>query len=337
MKKNPLLFLTLSLLLPASASAEVLVTYTEKPDGLKTTLGGANVFSFDDLETGYQNDVSWKGVGTFNQLFTRSDDAYAGPPDDLSSLTSGDAYTGASDGLSFKGSLYSFQGYGSKVLSSTLTLDQASSYFGLWWSGGDDQSVVQFYNKDALVAQFSTASLLNTLTSENTGNLIDGAFNDGTHSKLYSLAVAEDNLIDGAVTKGEKSQIPSLYAATERSLIDPAINTGKPYGFINFFGDAKTSWDSVVVTSNGKSELITDNHTSRVEPWNPLVDGALPGVPVAIGSGKESKKITKDDLQGTLWAAAPAAPLPPLPLLVAFGTLALARSRFGLARAPKQA
>jgi hypothetical protein len=336
MKKNPLLFLTLSLLLPASASAEVLVTYTEKPDGLKTTLGGANVFSLDDLEMGYQSDVAWKGVGTFNQLFTKSDVAYAGPSDDLSSLTSGDAYASATDNLSFKGSLYSFQGHGSKVLSSTLTLDQASSYFGLWWSGGDDQSLVQFYNKDALVAQFLPASLLNTLPSENTGDLIDGAFKDGGNLKLSSLAVAEDNLIDGAVSKDEKSRIYSL-AAAEKSLTDPAISTGKPYGFINFFGDAKTSWDSIVLTSMGKSELITDNYTSRVEAWDPLVDGALPGVPVAIGSGKESKQITKDELQGTLWAAAPAAPLPPLPLLVAFGTLALARSRFGLARAPQQA
>jgi len=321
MRKNPLLFLTLSLLLPASASAEVLVTYTEKSDGFKTTLSGANVFSLDDLETGYQNDVSWKGVGTFNQLF----------------INSADAYAAASDNLSSKGSLYSIQGAGTKVLSSTLTLDQASSYFGLWWSGGDDQSLVQFYNKDALVAQFSTASLLNTLPSENTGNLIDGAFKDGENLKLSSLAVAEDNLIDGAVSKGEKSRIYSLAAAAEENLIDRAFNKGNPYAFINFFGDAKTSWDSIVVTSSGKSELITDNYTSRVEAWDPLVDGALPGVPVAIGSGKESKQISKDELQGTLWAAAPAAPLPPLPLLVAFGTLALARSRFALARAPKQA
>jgi hypothetical protein len=323
MKKIPLLFLTLSLLLPASASAEVLVTYTEKSDGFKTTLSGANVFSLDDLETGYQNDVSWKGVGTFNQLFINSANAYAAAPDNLSS----------------KGSLYSIQGAGTKVLSSTLMLDEASSYFGLWWSGGDDQSLVQFYNKDALVAQFSTASLLNTLPSEKTGDLIDGAFNDGGKLKLSSLAAAaaEENLIDGAVSKGKKPRIYSLAAAAEENLIDRAFNKGNPYAFINFFGDAETSWDSIVVTSDGESELITDNYTSRVEAWDPLVDGALPGVPVAIGSGKESKQISKDDLQGTLWAAAPAAPLPPLPLLVAFGTLALARSRFALARAPKQA
>lgn len=274
MKKSPLLFLTLGLLLPASASAAVVITYAEKPDAVNSTLVGTDVFGFDSLKTGAQSDVVWKGVGTFDQLFVKSADAYGGAPSDSAP----------------KGSFYSLQGAGTKVLSSTLTLDEASSYFGLWWSAGDAQNVLRFYNKDALVAEFTTASLLAPLPGEYDGNPIDRS-----------------------------------------------INRGEPYAFINFFGDAETSWDRIVLTNDGRSGFESDNYTTRVEAWDPLVDGALPGVPVAIVSGKDTKLVTKDDLKGTLWAAAPAAPLPPLPLLVAFGTLALARRRFAMARAPQQA
>ena len=105
------------------------------------------------------------------------------------------------------------------------------------------------------------------------------------------------------------------------------VNSGEPYAFINFFGDQNTAWDQIVLTNNGNSGFESDNYTSRVAAWNPNVDGALPGVPVAIVSGTSSKLVTAADLKGTLWSAAPGAPLPPLPMLVAFGLAAVARGR----------
>jgi len=271
MRPHVLLLTTLGFLTAATAPAAVVITYAEQPGDVNSSLLGTDVFTFDTLKTGLQTDVAWKGVGTFDQLFIKSADAFGG----------------AASELYPKGSLYSVQGVGTRVLSSTLTLDEASSYFGLWWSAGDARNVLQFYSGDALVAQFTTASLLSPLPKDYYGNPLD-----------------------------------------------PSINGGEPYAFINFFGDADTTWDRIVFTNDGRSGFESDNYTTRVQAWDPIVDGALPGVPVALVSGKDTKLVTAEDLQGTLWAAAPGAPLPPLPLLVAFGLFALARGRRALSRAP---
>ena len=271
-KPHVLLLITLGVFTAATAPAAVVITYAEKPGEVNSSLLGTDVFTFDTLKTGLQTDVAWKGVGTFDQLFIKSADAYGG----------------AASELYPKGSLYSVQGVGTRVLSSTLTLDEDSSYFGLWWSAGNARNVLQFYSGDALVAQFTTASLLAPLPKDYYGNPLN-----------------------------------------------PSINRGEPYAFINFFGDADTTWDRIVFTNDGSSGFESDNYTTRVAAWDPIVDGALPGVPVAIVSGKDTKTITAEDLKGTLWAAAPAAPLPPLPLLVAFGLFAFARSRRALSQTPQ--
>jgi hypothetical protein len=257
-----------------SSHAAVIVTYAEQPGETNSTLIGTDVFTFDSLKTGMQTNVTWTGVGSFDQLFIKSADAYGGAASDLFP----------------NGSRYSVQGAGTKVLSSTLTLDEASSYFGLWWSAGDARNVLQFYSGDALVAEFTTASLLAPLPKDYYGNPLN-----------------------------------------------PSINRGEPYAFINFFGDGSTSWDRIVFTNEGSSGFESDNYTTRVEAWDPLVDGALPGVPVAIVSGEDTKLITENDLQDTLWAAAPGAPLPPLPLLALFGVIALIRSRLSVAQSPQHA
>jgi hypothetical protein len=272
MRPHVLLLTTLGFLTAATAPAAVVITYAEQPGDVNSSLLGTDVFTFDTLKTGLQTDVAWKGVGTFDQLFIKSADAFGG----------------AASELYPKGSLYSVQGVGTRVLSSTLTLDEASSYFGLWWSAGDARNVLQFYSGDALVAQFTTASLLSPLPKDYYGNPLD-----------------------------------------------PSINGGEPYAFINFFGDADTTWDRIVFTNDGRSGFESDNYTTRVNAWDPIVDGTLPGVPVAIVSGKETKTITAEDLKGTLWAAAPAAPLPPLPLLIAFGLFAFARGRRALSQTPQ--
>jgi hypothetical protein len=241
-----------------------MITYAEKPSETNSSLIGTDVFSFNGLKTGRSNNVAWKGVGRFDQLFVKGADAYGG----------------AADEKNPKGSLYSLQGAGTPVLSSTLKLEEASSYFGLWWSAGDAQNVLSFYNGDALIGQFTTASLMEPLPAEYDGNPINRS-----------------------------------------------INSNEPYAFINFFGDEKTAWNRIVLTNNGSSGFESDNYTTRAAAWDPIVDGALPGVPVAIVTGKETKLVTEADLKGTLWSAAPGAPLPPLPMLLAFGVAVLARGK----------
>jgi hypothetical protein len=268
MKKLICSIITLAALTQAS-QAGVIITYAEDPTANLSSLSGTQVFNFNTTATGKSSDVSWKGVGSFDQLFVKNTDAYGG----------------AADVLNPKGSRYSLQGAGSGVLASTLKLDTESSYFGMWWSAGDAKNVLEFYNGDTLMGRFTTASLMDPLPGSYDGNPLDRS-----------------------------------------------INRGEPYGFINFFADEKTSWDRIVLTNEGSSGFESDNYTTRVEAWNPLVDGALPGVPVAIVSGDKTTSVTAKSLEGTRWSldessvgAIPGAPVPPWTLLAAFAAVFIAR------------
>lgn len=257
------------LTVPLATQASVIITYAEDPNETISSLGGTQVFDFNNLSTGRNRNVVWDGVGTFNQLYIKSADAYGG----------------AADALNPKGSLYSLQGAGTSVLSSTLKLESPSSYFGMWWSAGDAKNVLEFYNGDTLMGRFTTASLMEPLPASYDGNPINRS-----------------------------------------------INRGEPYGFINFFGDETTVWDRIVLTNDGSSGFESDNYTTRVAAWDPLVDGALPGVPVAIVEGKTTTAITEEKIADTRWsldetsvAAIPGAPAPPWWLLVAFAAIMIAR------------
>lgn len=262
----------LSVILFASAlpaSAELIITYAENPGANLTSLADTNLFTFNGLRTGVNKNVSWSGVGKFDQLYIKRTDVYGG----------------AVDATNLKGSNYSLQGAGTEVLSSTLRLDKDSSYFGMWWSAGDPNNVLNFYEGSQLVGSFSTASLLDLLPSDYYGN-------------------------------------PK----------DRTMNSNEAYAFINFYGDAKTAWDKIVLTNNNSSGFESDNYTTRVTAWNPLVDGVLPGVPVALVSGKTTTKVTKESLAGTNWSlgasavgAAPGAPAPPVTLLAAFAGVIVLR------------
>lgn len=257
------------LTVPLATQASVIITYAEDPNETLSSLGGTQVFDFNNLSTGRNRNVVWEGVGTFDQLFIKNADAYGG----------------AADALNPKGSLYSLQGAGTSVLSSTLKLESPSSYFGMWWSAGDAKNVLEFYNGDTLMGRFTTASLMEPLPPSYDGNPINRS-----------------------------------------------INRGEPYGFINFFGDEVTAWDRIVLTNDGSSGFESDNYTTRVAAWDPLVDGALPGVPVAIVEGKTTTAITEEKIADTRWsldetsvAAIPGAPAPPWWLLVAFAAIMIAR------------
>lgn len=254
------------------ATAELIITYAENPESNLSSLKNTNVFTFDDLKTGVDKNVSWSGVGSFDQLYVKNTDMYGG----------------AANAANPNGTKYSLQGAGTGVLSSTLTLNKDSSYFGMWWSAGDSSNVLKFYENSTLVATFTTSSLMSALPSNYDGN-------------------------------------PK----------DRSLDRSEPFAFINFFGDAKTAWNKVVLTNNNSSGFESDNYTSRTTAWNPLVDGALPGIPVALVNGTTTTKVTKESLAGTQWslgqsavAAAPGAPAPPVTLLAAFaGVIGLRQVR----------
>ena len=149
----------LSAALPAQA--DTLVTYSEAPNQTTSTLSGTQVFNFDNLSTGLNTNVNWSGVGSFNQVYIKSADQYGG----------------AADTGNPNGSNYQVEGAGSGYLSSTLTLNTPSSYFGMWWSAGDPNNVLSFYNGSTLVAQYTTASLMAALPAAYDGNPLDRSLN----------------------------------------------------------------------------------------------------------------------------------------------------------------
>ena len=95
------------------------------------------------------------------------------------------------------------------------------------------------------------------------------------------------------------SNFPELAAFYQKEVIAPGhelirrilqrgMDRGEAFGFINFFGDPKTAWDKIVLTNNNYSGFESDNYTTRATAWNPLVDGVLPGIPVALVSGDDA-------------------------------------------------
>ena len=145
MKLNPFASsaLVLAAILTLPASASLVVTYAESPDAETSSLSGTSVFDFNNLSVGVHAGVTWTGVGTYNSL----------------SILANDQYGGAGVG----GSNYSVQSNNvnlGDVTSTTLTLEHPSAYFGLWWSAGDPENVMNFYSGSSLVAHFTTANLM---------------------------------------------------------------------------------------------------------------------------------------------------------------------------------
>lgn len=153
-----------------SAPAALIVTYAENPNSVTSSLPNTSRYSFNDLAVNAKNtNVVWSGVGTFDAIYVKSADQYGGAVDP--GYANGSPYAVQSSSI----------GGSSKVPTTTLTLNEAHAYFGLWWSAGDATNVLGFYNGNTLVAQFTTASLLNELASDSSykGNPRNRTLNSG--------------------------------------------------------------------------------------------------------------------------------------------------------------
>lgn len=155
MKKLSLLSLTMVMVGGMWVQAGgVLLTYAENPGQQFTSLSGASVQTFDSAFVGNttaQTNFEWAGVGTYDSISVIPANQYGG-----------------SGGSGFY--LVQSQSVGAKVVTTTLSLNTPSSYFGLWWSAGDTKNRLQFYSGATLIADFTTESLVNVLPSTYSGN-----------------------------------------------------------------------------------------------------------------------------------------------------------------------
>lgn len=198
----------------------VLVTIAEAPGQQSSTVSGVSEFDFESLTTGRHSNVIWSGVGVIDELLVH--EGYFGFG----------AYD-SSDGLNSRFNWNGWPGWSGNdpvVSATTITLDQRSAYFGLYWSAGDGDDIIRFYDGETLVAEFSTQNIVQSAA------LTQEYFGDPNHQNQWN---------------------PSL-----------PYNHTEPYAYINFYGDANTKWDRVVLTQTHDlgSGFETDNLSSRVAP-----------------------------------------------------------------------
>jgi len=264
-------------------SDEIIVTTAEGVGSFNTSLSGTSVENFNNLSIGDNYNVKWSDVGTIDQVSILNANEYGGAPYDNGTGASPYAVQSAS------GSLGGIQ-------TTTLSLNNSSSYFGLYWSAGDANNSISFYNGNTLVGSFSTASLMDKLPSSYNGN-------------------------------------PN-YAGTFGGQ-DP----NEPFGFINFYAGAGTEWNKVVLSDTASSGFESDNWTSRINGWNPSVDGTLGGTPVVLLQNDNGNLTTTDitsvstvnnevsvaTASGSVnfVPSAPGAPAPPLLACLAFAGVLL--------------
>ncbi|QJE94308.1 PEP-CTERM sorting domain-containing protein [Luteolibacter luteus] len=150
------------------AKSAVVVSYAETPGQYNSTLEHTSVYNFDDRATGNYSNVT-TGIGTYDTLTINPVDQYGGAGDP-------------------NGSQYAVQGANGPG-ATTLTLDIDAGYFGLWWSAGDNQNVLEFYNDTDLVARFTTQTLLTAITAAGgyQGNPASGTYHGNNSSEPYAF------------------------------------------------------------------------------------------------------------------------------------------------------
>ena len=271
----------------SGAKAQILVSDTietsAEPVGVfNSTLSGTSVEDFNGLSAGDYKNLSWSGVGSIDNVSLINNNQYGGIPGEKT---------------------YAVQSasVGNGVKNTTISFNNVSSYFGLYWSAGDAANTLSFYNGNTLVGQFSTASLMNKLPKGYDGN--------PNPANLHQ-------------------------------------DSGEPFGFVNFSALNGTAWNKVVLTDTTGSGFESDNWTTRVNGWNPLTDGTLPGTPVALvtttdgvsSSSMISSVTTSGDkvavttfvsgnsgatVAASFVPAAPGAPAPPMTACLAFAGVLL--------------
>ena len=167
----------------ASAHANLIMTYAEQPGVQVSTVADTTLFNFDSLPTGkLSKNVDFLGAGTIDKVY----------------VIPANQYGGAADAAHPNGSPYAVEssssGLGANV-TTTLTWNQPSSYFGMWWSAGDPNNYLYFYSGNTLLGQFDTRWLDQKIGNTYYGDPVPGA----NHGKDSGEAFAFINFyaVDG--------------------------------------------------------------------------------------------------------------------------------------------
>ena len=167
-----------------SAQANLIMTYAEQPGVQVSTVTGITMLNFDSLPTGkLSKNVDFLGAGTIDKVYVIPANQYGGAAD--AAYPNGSPYAVES----------SSSGLGANV-TTTLTWNQPSAYFGMWWSAGDPNNYLSFYSGTNLLAQFDTKWLDQKVGKTYYGDPVPGT----NHGKDSGEAFAFINFyaVDGA-------------------------------------------------------------------------------------------------------------------------------------------
>lgn len=127
-------------LLASQAQAVIVFTY-EAPGVQTTSVSGVLTEDFDD-------------------------GSHAGSP--IGTFSGGTIFNASQFGGAGGNTSYLFSGAGNPT---TLTFDVDQNYVGFWWSAGDAENIVSFYDaSNTLLATFTTANAFNSLSAAYFGN-----------------------------------------------------------------------------------------------------------------------------------------------------------------------
>jgi hypothetical protein len=212
------------------ATAATIDVYISGPDVQTTFLtSGATTVTFNSLSTGNRTTDYVSAIGTYDLSSSRR-----------LSIQNADQYGGAG------GTRYAT--FGAQSTSAgpiPLQLAAAQTYFGFWWSAGDQYNGVSFYNGSTYLGRFSGAQLLGALSPQ-----------AGTVTSLNGATYANSD----------------YYGNPNNNL-----NSGEAYAYVHVVAVGMT-FNRVVFDNSGSiaTGFESDNHTV----FNGLVN--MPGSAVHI-------------------------------------------------------
>lgn len=141
---------------------------------------GVTVENFNSTSTGYKANFS-SSLGTYSNIYIEPNKVWGGANGSQYVIPNGQ---------------------------SSLQLNSAQKYFGMWWSAGDPGNILDFYSGSTLVQSFNTADVINFLqTQPNTA-----AYYGNPNSNFQGL------------------------------------NGSEPYAFLNFYANSGITFDKIVFT-----------------------------------------------------------------------------------------
>ena len=144
-------------------------------------------------------------------------------------------------GASTTGSAPTVQGTGSNyattinsVNSMTITLANASKYFGLWWSAGSDGNTIKFYNNNELLITLTTATIISQF-----GDAPSPWPGASTFTALNGASYKKGNYFGNP--RGYDN--PPSRAST--------ITSTEPFVYLHLFAGGNLSFNKVVLSGQG--------------------------------------------------------------------------------------